>query len=167
MQQTSFERYYPWFIAAVIASLIPGLFTPLMEPDAALYAGISKQMVLRNDWLNLFADGRDWLDKPHLPFWLGAASFKLFGINAFAWKLPAFLCWVAGARYTYLFARHFYNDMAARVAALIYLCALHAIISSNDVRAEPYLTLFLIGASYYLAKEKKLYWPRCSPHARS
>jgi 4-amino-4-deoxy-L-arabinose transferase-like glycosyltransferase len=154
MQQTSFEKYYPWFIAAVIASLIPGLFTPLMEPDAALYAGISKQMVLRNDWLNLFADGRDWLDKPHLPFWLGAASFKLFGSNAFAWKLPAFLCWVAGARYTYLFAKHFYNDTAARMAALIYLCALHAIISSNDVRAEPYLTLFLIGASYYLAKEK-------------
>ncbi|UYQ94488.1 glycosyltransferase family 39 protein [Chitinophaga horti] len=154
MQQTSFEKYYPWFIAAVIASLVPGLFTPLMEPDAALYASIAKQIVLRGDWINLYADGADWLDKPHLPFWLGAASFHLFGMNAFAWKLPAFLCWLAGARYTYLFAKHFYGDAVARPAALIYLCALHAIISANDVRAEPYLTLFLIATSYYLVKEK-------------
>lgn len=152
MESTSFDKFYPWFIAAIIASLIPGLFTPLMEPDAALYAGISKQIVLRNDWINLYANGANWLDKPHLPFWLGAASFSVFGINAFAWKLPAFICWLIGAIYTFKFARHFYGQHAGKVSALIYLCALHAVISSNDVRAEPYLTLFLIAASYHLVK---------------
>lgn len=129
-----------------------------MEPDAALYAGIAKQIVWRNDWVNLFADGTDWLDKPHLPFWISALSFKIFGISTFAYKLPAFLCWLLGARFTWLFARHFYGTLAAQIAALIYLTALHAIISSNDVRAEPYLTCFLIGASWYLVQAVRSVW---------
>lgn len=152
MQTYPLTARYSWCIAIIILSLIPGLFTTLMEPDAALYAGIAKQIVWRNDWVNLFADGTDWLDKPHLPFWISALSFKVFGISTFAYKLPAFLCWLLGARFTYLFARHFYGIAAAQIAALIYLTALHAIISSNDVRAEPYLTCFLIGASWYLVK---------------
>lgn len=149
---------FRWCVAIIILSLVPGLFTTLMEPDAALYAGIAKQIVWRNDWVNLFADGKDWLDKPHLPFWTSALSFRIFGINTFAYKLPAFLCWLLGARFTYLFARHFYGEGTAQAAALIYLTALHAIISSNDVRAEPYLTCFLIASSWYLAKAMGNAW---------
>ncbi|MBO9152286.1 ArnT family glycosyltransferase [Chitinophaga sp. GCM10012297] len=149
---------FRWCVGIIILSLIPGLFTTLMEPDAALYAGIAKQIVWRNDWVNLFADGKDWLDKPHFPFWAGALSFKIFGVNTFAYKLPAFLCWLLGARFTYLFARHFYGEGTAQIAALVYLTALHAIISSNDVRAEPYLTCFLIAASWYLAKAMGNVW---------
>lgn len=145
-------------VAVIVISLIPGLFTTLMEPDAALYAGIAKQIVWRGDWVNLFADGKDWLDKPHLPFWISALSFKIFGVSTFAYKVPAFLCWLLGARFTFLFARHFYGEGAAQIAALVYLTALHAIISSNDVRAEPYLTCFLIGASWYLAKAGGNVW---------
>lgn len=145
-------------VAIIVISLIPGLFTTLMEPDAALYAGIAKQIAWRGDWVNLFADGKDWLDKPHLPFWISALSFKIFGVSTFAYKLPAFLCWLLGARFTYLFARHFYGEGAAQIAALVYLTALHAIISSNDVRAEPYLTCFLIGASWYVVKAMGNVW---------
>lgn len=158
MQTYPLTTRYAWCVAIIILSLIPGLFTTLMEPDAALYAGIAKQIVWRNDWVNLFADGTDWLDKPHLPFWISALSFKIFGISTFAYKLPAFLCWLLGARFTYLFARHFYGTGTAQIAALIYLTALHAIISSNDVRAEPYLTCFLIAASWYLVQAVRSAW---------
>lgn len=152
MQQPVLTRYYPWLLFILVAALLPGLFIPLMEPDAALYAGIAKQIVLRHDWVNLYANGTDWLDKPHLPFWISAASYSLLGINTFAYKLPAFLCWLAGAGYTFLLARRFYGQTAAQVATVIYLTALHAILSSNDVRAEPYLTLFLVAASWHLVR---------------
>lgn len=151
-------RWFWWCAGIIILSLVPGLFTTLMEPDAALYAGIAKQIVWRNDWVNLFADGKDWLDKPHLPFWISALSFRIFGVSTFAYKLPAFLCWLLGARFTYLFARHFYGEGTAQVAALVYLTALHAIISSNDVRAEPYLTCFLVASSWYLVKAMGNAW---------
>lgn len=149
-QNPSIEKYFKWLVIVLLVSLIPGLFTPLMEPDAALYASISKQIIWRNDWVNLFVYNEDWLDKPHLPFWISALSFKLLGISSFAYKLPGFICWIWGGWYTYLFARQFYGKQAAQLAVLIYLTALHAIISASDIRAEPYLTLFLIAASWHL-----------------
>jgi len=146
---------FRWAVGLLVTAMLPGLFNTLMEPDAALYAGISKQMVLRGDWINLYARGTDWLDKPHLPFWIVAAGYKLFGINTFAYKFPAFICWMLGAYYTYLFAVRFYGRDIGRLSVLIYLSALHGIISMNDVKAEPYLTLFLMAAGYHLMRAKR------------
>ncbi len=66
-----------------------GLFVPLMDPDAGIYASIAKNMVVRNDYINLWVHERDWLDKPHLPFWITAFFFKVFGLHGWVYKLPA------------------------------------------------------------------------------
>lgn len=128
------------------------LLNEILEPDGALYAGIAKRMVTGNDWVNLYADGYDWLDKPHLPFWLAALSFKCLGISAFAYKLPAFLFWLLGIRFTWLLAVHLMNRTVAMLAVLVYITALHTVIASFDVRAEPYLTAFCTGAVYYMLR---------------
>ena len=65
---------------AVFANFAP-LFVTIIGPDGALYASISKTMALRNDYANLIAEGRDWLDKPHFPFWITAFSFEIFGVH--------------------------------------------------------------------------------------
>ena len=142
----------PWLYALIAMSValnFSGIFTTIMAPDGALYAGIAKTMVLRADYVNLFAEGRNWLDKPHLPFWLMALSFKCFGFTTWAYKLPALLVLMLGARYTYLLAKNLYNAEVGLWAALILLTSEHIIISNNDVRAEPYLTGFIIAAVYY------------------
>jgi 4-amino-4-deoxy-L-arabinose transferase-like glycosyltransferase len=126
-----------------------GLFLPVLEPDGALYATISKTMALSGDYVNLIVEGNDWLDKPHFPFWITAFSFKLFGINSFAYKFPGLLFWLAGAYYTFAFANKLYNKQTAQWAVLIYISVEHLILSNNDVRAEPYLTGLMIGAAYY------------------
>lgn len=150
-----------WFFCLIIIGIIvnaSGLFLPILEPDGALYATIAKNMALSGDYVNLMMEGNDWLDKPHFPFWITAFSFKLFGVNSFAYKLPGLVFWLAGAYYTYAFARKLYNQGIAQWAVLIYLSIEHLIISNNDVRAEPFLTGLMIGAAYhfYLAyKENK------------
>ncbi|MCS3799319.1 ArnT family glycosyltransferase [Niastella sp. OAS944] len=141
-----------WFIWLVIAGIITnatGLFLPILAPDGALYAAISKTMALNGDYVNLFVEGNDWLDKPHFPFWITAFSFKLFGIHSFAYKLPALLFWLGGALYTYAFANKLYNKQTAQWATLIYISIEHLILSNNDVRAEPYLTGLMIGTAYH------------------
>ena len=141
-----------WFIWLSIIGIIvnaTGLFLPILEPDGALYATISKTMALNGDYVNLYVEGSDWLDKPHFPFWITAFSFKLFGINSFAYKFPGLLFWLAGAFYTYAFANKLYNKQTAQWAMLIYLSVEHLILSNNDVRAEPYLTGLMIGAAYH------------------
>ncbi|MBW8685944.1 glycosyltransferase family 39 protein [Chitinophaga sp. B61] len=135
-----------------------GLPVTIMEPDGALYAGIAKHMVQHHDYLNLVADGRDWLDKPHFPFWMAALSYLLFGFTSFAYKLPAFLFLMMGAVYTYRFAKalNVYNERVARWSVCIFLSAEHLVISSTDVRAEPYLTGLIIASVYHLYKRQLL-----------
>lgn len=134
-----------------------GLFNDILEPDGALYASISKLIVQKNDWVNLYALGGDWLDKPHFPFWMSAISFKIFGINALAYKLPSFIFFVVGIYYTYRLATKVYTQEIAQLATIIYTLALHIILCNFDVRAEIYLTTFIVASIYHLiiAAEKK------------
>ncbi len=129
-----------------------GLFITILWPDSALYASIAKTMAQRNNFIELFTDGNDWLDKPHFPFWVTAVSFKLFGFHAWSYKLPAILFLMMGARYTYLLAKDLYNKEVAIWSAIILLTAEHIIISNNDVRAEPFLTGLVIASVYHFHK---------------
>jgi 4-amino-4-deoxy-L-arabinose transferase-like glycosyltransferase len=142
-------RWFPILAILGVAVNATGLFNQIMEPDGALYAVIAKRMAFNNDFINLYGDGGDWLDKPHFPFWITAISFKIFGINAFAYKLPALLFWCIGAFYTYRFAKLVYGRQTAQLATLLYIFALHLILSNFDVRAEPYLTGFIVGCIYH------------------
>lgn len=141
-------RFFILLIIALAANAT-GLFNDILEPDGALYASIAKNIVQKNDWVNLFAYGGDWLDKPHFPFWLSAISFKIFGINAFAYKLPSFLCFLFGVYYTYKLAFKIYSKEIAQLATLIYVTSLHVILCNFDVRAEAYLTAFVMASIYH------------------
>ena len=144
------DRYFPVFLLIGIVANAMALFSPVMDQDSALYAGISKQIALSGDWVNLMMNGTDWLDKPHLPFWFTALSFKVFGISAFTYKLPSFLCWLVGVWYTYRLAKLLYDKTMAQVATLIFVTSLHVLLANYDVRAEGYLTTFIVASLYYL-----------------
>jgi 4-amino-4-deoxy-L-arabinose transferase-like glycosyltransferase len=133
-----------------------GLFATILDGDSAAYAIIAKTMVQHHDFVNLFLDGNDWLDKPHLSFWLTAISFEIFGFSTWAYKLPGVILVLAAAFYTYVFAKILYNKSVAVVAAIILLTAQHIIISSSDVRMEAYLTAFIIGAVYHFYQASRL-----------
>ncbi|MGN6637592.1 MAG: ArnT family glycosyltransferase, partial [Mucilaginibacter sp.] len=154
---------YKWlyiFIAAAVLVNFSGLFVTIIGPDGTLYATIAKTMVLKHDYVNLYAYGADWLDKPHFPFWVTAISFNLFGINTWAYKLPGILFVMMGAIYTYLFAKRLYNKEIALWSVLILLTAQHIVLSDNDVRAEPYLTGLIIASVYHFYRTYKPsnYW---------
>ncbi|RZL19384.1 MAG: glycosyl transferase, partial [Pedobacter sp.] len=149
-----------FFIVIAVLLNFTGLFVTIIGPDGALYASIAKTMVIRNNFAELFVDGRDWLDKPHFPFWMSAISFKLFGFQTWAYKLPAVLFSMMAAGYTYKLAKLFYTREIGLWAALILLTAQHLILSDMDVRAEPYLTGLIVGSVYHFFKsqDKKWFW---------
>jgi 4-amino-4-deoxy-L-arabinose transferase-like glycosyltransferase len=147
-----------WFVPLLIPAMLVnagGLLIPILEPDGALYATIAKTIARSGNFIDLYVDGRDWLDKPHFPFWMAALSMRVFGVNGFAYKFPALLFWAAGAWYTWRFALSLYGKPVAQLATLIYASAAHLVISNNDVRAEPYLTGLIIGAVYHFYKTSR------------
>ncbi|SFD32049.1 4-amino-4-deoxy-L-arabinose transferase [Chitinophaga sp. CF118] len=159
MSSSSFseKRVSQVIIGLLVFMHITGLPVTIMEPDGALYAGIAKYMVQHHDYWNLFADGHDWLDKPHFPFWMMAISFNLLGFTTVAYKLPALLFLMVGVIYTYRFAYALYGEQVARWAVCILLTAEHLVISSNDVRAEPYLTGLIIASVYHLYRRQGIH----------
>jgi 4-amino-4-deoxy-L-arabinose transferase-like glycosyltransferase len=147
-----------WFVPLLIPAILVnagGLLIPILEPDGALYATIAKTIARSGNFIDLYVDGRDWLDKPHFPFWMAALSMRVFGVNGFAYKFPALLFWGVGAWYTWRFALSLYGKPVAQLATLIYVSAAHLVISNNDVRAEPYLTGLIIGAVYHFHKASR------------
>ena len=163
MKQQSLLPEYKWlylFIGLAVLVNFSGLFVPLMDPDAGVYATVAKNMVLRHNYSELYFQGNDWLDKPHFPFWLTALFFKIFGFHSWSYKLPGILLVLIGARYTYLFAKRLYDEKIALWSTLILLTAEHIIISNNDVRAEPFLTGLIIAAIYhfYECLQRRISW---------
>lgn len=118
---------------------LTGLWTPLMDNDAAHHANIALHMYLNGDYVNLIDNGGDYLDKPHLHFWLAALSFKFFGANEVAYKLPSFLLSIGGLFSMYKLGSLLYNREVGRLSALILATAFAFFVSLNDVRMDAIL----------------------------
>lgn len=118
---------------------IIGLFVPLMDNDSAHHANIALRMHLTGDYVNLVDYGKDYLDKPHLHFWLCAISYKIFGVTTFAYKLPSFLFTIAGTYSSYRLGKALYNKEVGRLTALIIASSFSYILANNDVRMDAIL----------------------------
>ncbi|WP_442589010.1 ArnT family glycosyltransferase [Pedobacter sp. AW31-3R] len=152
MQEVLSDQRKQWlylFIGLAVLLNFSGLFVTIMGPDAALYASIAKTMAHQNNFADLFVQGKDWLDKPHFPFWITALSFKIFGVHNWSYKLPGILFVLMAAWYTYRLAKHLYRPEVGLWAVLILLTSQHIVINNMDVRAEPYLTGLIMGSVYY------------------
>ena len=65
------------------------LFAPPVLDDAdATHASAARAMATTGDLVTLRVDGVRYLEKAPLPYWLAAASFRVFGYNTFAAHLP-------------------------------------------------------------------------------
>ena len=123
---------------------IIGLFVPLMDNDSAHHADIALRMYLTGDYVNLVDHGKDYLDKPHLHFWLSSFSYSIFGVTGFAYKFPSFLFTILGTYSTYRLGKALYNSEAGRLAALIVASAFAYLLANNDVRMDAILTASII-----------------------
>jgi 4-amino-4-deoxy-L-arabinose transferase-like glycosyltransferase len=88
-------RFLLYLVFAVaISRMISLAFYPLMDTTEARYAEIARFMVETGDWVTPWFDPSvPFWGKPPLSFWMTAASFKIFGVNELAARLPH---WLAG-----------------------------------------------------------------------
>jgi 4-amino-4-deoxy-L-arabinose transferase-like glycosyltransferase len=143
--------FYLLLFVLALAVNFAGINTQFFTDDPGLYASIAKNLVYKKEFFELFTYNRDWLDKPHFPFWMVFFSFKLFGISVWAYRLPALLFFMMSLAYTWLFTKKFYGWEAAAIAVMILATTLNTILGNTDVRAEPYLMGLIIGSIYHIA----------------
>lgn len=136
-----------WFLLLLVVLVyISGIFVSLFENDSAQFAVMAMRMVQENDFLNLFKGSSEYLDKPHLHFWLAALSFKIFGIQDWAYRIPSILTTFLAAYSCYGLGKLLYHENVGKLAALIFMTAQTIVLSNIDVRTDAVLTGFVIFA---------------------
>ena len=140
-----------WAIGFLCFLVYLGCFAfPLMDKDAAHHANIALHMLQYNDYTSLVDRKLDYLDKPHLLFWSSAISFKIFGVNTFAHRLPALLYALLSVYTVYRLTLHLSNKNTARLAAIMLGTAEGFILSINDARMETPLAASIIFGLWQL-----------------
>lgn len=145
----SSARY--WFLLSLIVLVyIAGMFVTLFENDSAQFAVMAMRMIQENDWLTLIKGTEEYLDKPHMHYWLAALSYKIFGIHDWAYRIPGILATLLGAYSCYGLGKLLYNKDVGRFASLIFMTAQTIVLANIDVRTDAVLTGFSIFAIWQL-----------------
>jgi len=142
---------YGFLLVLIVLVYIAGMFVTLFESDSAQFAVMAMRMVQENDFVNLIKGGAQYLDKPHLHFWLAALSFKIFGLFEWAYRIPAILATILGAYSCYGLGKLLYNTKTGKLAALIFMTAQTIVLSVIDVRTDAVLTAFTILSIWQFA----------------
>ncbi len=106
-------------LALPAAVLYPCMTFHLFEPDEGRYAEIPREMLARGELVVPYLQGKPYLDKPPLMYWLVMASYSLFGISAWAARLIPALSVHGCILLNYFFGRRWLGEAGAFWGALV------------------------------------------------
>ena len=112
------------------------------------YAGAAREMVETHHWLLPTNDGVPRLQKPPLLYWLIIFSFKLFGVNAAAARLPVALAVVVSVALIFLIGEKLTDYWRGFIAGLIYLSFCGTFLLARIVMPEPLVSALIAGAIF-------------------
>jgi 4-amino-4-deoxy-L-arabinose transferase-like glycosyltransferase len=142
-----------WFFLYASFTLIT---PPLLDDADSVHAEVAREMLVRHDWVTLYANGIRYLEKAPLLYWSMATSFKLFGPQTVAARLPLALTVLALALALEAFARRGFNSTRAGLYAGLVLLSSFGIfiftrINIPDAMVCLWLTLALYA--YWLTEQ--------------
>jgi 4-amino-4-deoxy-L-arabinose transferase-like glycosyltransferase len=126
------------------------LFAPPVLDDAdGTHANAARQMALSGDWVTLHVNNVRYLEKAPLPYWIAAASFRLFGFNTFATHLPQALAVLLLMLLGVTWARQSFGERAALYTGLGVLTSAGVFLFTRVFIPDVLLSLLLAAALYY------------------
>ena len=113
------------------------------------YAGAGREMVEAGNWLLPTNDGVPRMQKPPLLYWMIIVSYKIFGVNAAAARLPMALAIVITTAFTFLIGERLRDYWHGFLAGLIYLSLGGTFLLGRIIMPEPVFSAFLSGSFYF------------------
>ncbi|HEX4638406.1 MAG TPA: phospholipid carrier-dependent glycosyltransferase [Chthoniobacterales bacterium] len=112
------------------------------------YAGAAREMIETQQWLWPTNDGLPRLPKPPLLYWLIIGSFKIFGINAAAARVPIAFATIFSVALTFLIGEKLGGYWRGFFAGLIYLTCCGTAILGRVIMPEPVFVAFITAAIF-------------------
>jgi 4-amino-4-deoxy-L-arabinose transferase-like glycosyltransferase len=102
-----------------------GIFSPALLDDVdTVHAEAAREMVMRHDWITLYANGIRYLEKAPLMYWGVATSYTLFGANEWSTRLPLVLGVLALILATYGLGARCFGERGGFYSGLVMATAL-------------------------------------------
>ncbi|MGA9671772.1 MAG: glycosyltransferase family 39 protein [Terracidiphilus sp.] len=127
------------------------LFTPpLMDDVDASHAQAAQHIAESGDWVTAKINGIRYIEKPPLPYWMIAGTYRVFGQNTFATHLPNTLAMLGLTWLAWLWARNAWGARAGLYAGLGVLTSIGPFLFTRFIIPEAILAFFLLLALYCL-----------------
>lgn len=121
----------------------------LTDPDETFYAETAKEMLSRNEWITPYLYGKPQFEKPILFYWLVEASFKAFGVNEFAARLPSAIFGLAGVIAIFFLGSLLFNRKAGFLSAIILATSVEYIVLSRACITDMVLFVLLLFTTLF------------------
>ena len=154
-------KYFGWiFLFFIVVFIIPLGSRPMLAPEEFIQAEIAREMVASGNYTlpSLFNEVQ--IGRFPMSSWLMAGCFKLFGVNAFAARLPA----AAAVGLTALLIAWFIqqtmrDEKLAALSALIYMAFSVTIFTGSTAQYPAVFTFFAataLGMGFLASQEEKI-----------
>jgi 4-amino-4-deoxy-L-arabinose transferase-like glycosyltransferase len=140
-----------WALAVVFLAVYVGsMFTPGLLDDAdSTHAEAAREMVVTGDYVTLHINGVRYLEKPPLPYWLVAFSYKVLGVNEFSTRLPMVLSVMLLGLLALCWGRRAFGERTGIYAGLfVYTCA-GVYLFTRVLIPDVLLSLLIAAAMYF------------------
>jgi 4-amino-4-deoxy-L-arabinose transferase-like glycosyltransferase len=142
---------------------------PLIDRDEPRFAEASREMLERGDYIVPHFNNQLRLDKPPLVYWAQVVSFKIFGENDFAARLPSAIAAALVALSIFAWGKRIGDPRIGLWAAIIFTLSLQTFLHAKAAVADMWLVLFMTTAHWAgyerianresrIANRKKWWW---------
>ncbi|HEU5400722.1 MAG TPA: glycosyltransferase family 39 protein, partial [Terriglobales bacterium] len=135
------------FLFAII--YLGSAFTPGLQDDVdSTHSEAAREMITRGDYVTLHVNGVRYLEKAPMLYWLVAGSFHVFGVNAFATRVPTMLAMLATILLAMYWGRRSFGERGSTYGGLFIVSAAGYFLFTRVMFPEAILSLFIAVAFY-------------------
>jgi len=141
----------PWTVAIVISLVIMSMFllmstrSTLWDRDEPYYAQVAVEMVESGNYLVPTFNGRPWLEKPPLLYWLMSLPIRLFGPTEFACRFFSAVGVALTCLLTFFIGRRLLGVEAGLWAMIILASSLMMLVQGAAATVDAVLLPFIVA----------------------
>jgi 4-amino-4-deoxy-L-arabinose transferase-like glycosyltransferase len=146
--KSAIRNYTLLFVGCLFFHIAGAWSLPLIDRDEPRFAEASREMIQRADYVVPYFNNQLRLDKPPLTYWAQVASYRVFGENDFAARLPSAIAAAFIALSLLAWGARIGGDRVGWWAAIIFTLSLQTFVHAKAAVADMWLVLFVTSAHW-------------------
>jgi 4-amino-4-deoxy-L-arabinose transferase-like glycosyltransferase len=128
-----------------------GLFGTAIQDDVdATHAEAAREMLVSGDYVTLHVNGVRYLEKAPLLYWAVAGSYRIFGVNEFAARVPTLIAMLALVWLATRWATRAFGARAGTYAGLFVATSVGCFLFTRILIPEAILSAFIAACMYFV-----------------